>query len=65
MVKRDADGLAVPMAAIRRNDRVVTADGIDIGSVRAVSGTDACGGHILVVGKDDWDGSVVAYVIPW
>lgn len=65
MVRRDADGLAVPMAAIRRGDRVVTADGIDIGSVRTVSGDDALGGRILVVGRDDWDGSVVAYAIPW
>ena len=65
MVKRDADGLAVPMAAIRRGDRVVTADGVDIGSVRAVCGADALSGRILVVGRDDWDGSVVAYAIPW
>ena len=65
MVRRDADGLAVPMAAIRRGDRVVTADGIDIGSVRTVSGADALSGRILVVGRNDWDGSVVAYAIPW
>lgn len=65
MMRRDADGLAVPMATIRRGDRVVTADGVDIGSVRTVSGADALSGRILVVGRDEWDGSVVAYAIPW
>src|SRR5690242_3943237 len=62
--QRTADGIAVPPTTIRRDDRVITADGVEIGRVRSVQGTDALNGRILVMGFDAQREATAVYTIP-
>lgn len=61
---RSADGVAVPVATIQRADRVLTAEGVEIGTVRRVRGDDVLHARILVLGWDELTGRRAAYAVP-
>lgn len=62
--QRTADGIAVPPTTICRGDRVITADGVEIGRVRSVHAASAGDGRILVMGPGTQPDATAAYTIP-